>query len=60
MLLIISKTNKVSNLKKAHYNFTDDAVINKHSTTYTNDNINVNKMNKLVNFDDNNCFTKKI
>ena len=53
------KTNKVSNLKKAYYMLIDD-VINKHNTIYTNDNTNVAKINKLVNFNGNNYFTKKI
>ena len=40
--------------------FIDDAVINKHNTIYTNDNITATKINKLVIFNDNNDFTKKI
>ena len=31
----------------------------RHNTIYTNDNINVTKINKLVNFNDNSYFTKK-
>ena len=54
------KINKVSNLKKAYYKFIDNAVIYKHNTIYTNDNTNVIKMNKLVHFNDNHYFTKKI
>ena len=54
------KTNKVSNLKKSYCNFIDDVVINKHDTIHINGNTNVSKINKLVNFHDNNYFTKKI
>ena len=35
-------------------------LFNKHHTIYTNDNINVTQMNKHVNFNDNNYFTKEI
>ena len=48
------KINKVSNLKKAYCNLTDDIVINKHNTIYTNDNITVTKIHKRANFNDNN------
>ena len=43
-----------------YYNFVDGVVINKHNTIYTNDNINVININKLVIFCDNNDSTKKI
>ena len=52
------KINKVSNLKKAYYDFIDDVVINTHNTIYTNGNITVTKINKHVNFNGNNYFTK--
>ena len=41
-------------------NVIDDAVINKHDTIYTNGMFNVIEINKLVNFNDSNYFTKKI
>ena len=40
--------------------FIDDAVVNKHNTLYTNDNINVTIINQLVMFSDSNHFTTKI
>ena len=48
------------NAKKTHSKFTNDVVINKHTTINTNDTYNVSNINKLVNFNDNNYFTKKI
>ena len=54
------KINKVSNLKQAYYNLIDGVVINKHNTIYTNDNINVTTINRLVNSNDDNYFTKRI
>ena len=52
--------DSVSSLKKTYYKFIDDVVINKHNTIHTNGNINVTKFKKLVNFNANNYFTKKI
>ena len=50
-----SKINNVSNLNKTYYNLIEDVFsINEHNTIYINDNLNVSKMNKLVNFNDNN------
>ena len=40
--------------------FISDAVINKHNAIYTNENINVTKINKLDNFNCNNYLTEKI
>ena len=40
--------------------FTNDVVINKPNTINANDTYNVTKINKLVNFNDNNYFTKKL
>ena len=53
------KANQVSNLKKAYYMFIG-ILINKHNITYTNDNTTLTKINKLVNLNDKNYFTKKI
>ena len=50
--------NKVSNLKKTCYSFIDDVVVNKHNTTYTNDDISVIN-NTLVNLNDNNYPQRK-
>ena len=55
-----SKINKTHNVKKTYYNFTNDAVINKHNTINTNDTYNVSKTNKLVHFNGNNYFIKEI
>ena len=41
-------------------NFSDDVVVNKPNTIYMNGDINVTKINKLLNFMGNNYFTKKI
>ena len=56
----VDKINRVSNLKKTYYNFIDGVAIDKHNTIYTNHNTNVSKINKLLNFNDHNFFTKEI
>jgi hypothetical protein len=53
------KINKVSNVKKTYYNFTNDVVINKHSTINSNDTYNITKNNSSYNVTDNQYFTKK-
>ena len=53
MLLILKKSTKFQIIKKTYYSLIDGVVINKHTTIYTNDNTNVTKLNKLVNFNDN-------
>ena len=60
MLLMVTKPTQLSNIKKACYNFGDGVALNKHNTIYTNDNVNVSKINKLVSFNDNNYFMQKI
>ena len=52
--------NKTHNVKKTYFNFTNGVVINKHNAVNTNDTYNVTKINKLVNFNDDSYFTKKI
>ena len=54
------KINKTHNVKKAYYDFTNGVVINTQNTINTNDTYNVTKIDKLVNLNDNNWFTKKI
>ena len=54
------KINKVSNVKKTYYNFTNDVLINKHNTINTDDTYNITKNNNLFNITDNNYYTKKI
>ena len=53
------KINKTHNVKKTYYNVTNDVVINKHNTINTNDTYNVSKTNNVLNFPDNNYYTKK-
>ena len=53
------KINKVSNVKKTYYNFTNDVLINKHNTINTDDTYNITKNNNLFNITDNNYYTKK-
>ena len=53
------KINKGSYLKNTYHNFTGDVVINKRNTIYTNDNINVTNINKLVNLSDSNYLYKE-
>ena len=53
------KINKVSNVKKTYYNFTNNVVINKHNTINTDDTYNIAKDNNLFNFTGNNYYTKK-
>ena len=60
LMLLILLQSKVPNIKKTVYNYIYDVVNTKRATIYTNDNINVNKINKLVNFNASNHFTKKL
>ena len=53
------KINKVSNVKKTYYNFTNDVLINKHNTINTDDTYNIIKNNNIFNLTDNNYYTKK-
>ena len=53
------KVHEVPNVKKTYYNFTNDAVINKHNTINTDDTYNITKNNNLFNITDNNYYTKK-
>ena len=53
------KINKTHNVKKAYYNFTNDAAINEHNTINTNDTYNVTKNINLFNITDNNYYTEK-
>ena len=43
------KISKASNLKKSYYNLIGDGVIKNHNTIYTSGDVNVTKINKLVN-----------
>ena len=54
------KINKVSNIKKTYYNFTNDVLINKHNTINTDDTYNITKNNNLSNIIDNNYYTKNM
>ena len=54
------KINKTHNAKKTYDNCINGVAINKHNTINTNDTYNVSKINKLINFNDNGYFTKKI
>ena len=60
MLLLMKKSTRFQIQKERIICFIDNGVINKHNTIYDNDNINVNKTNKLVNLNDNNYFTSEI
>ena len=58
-LMLTNKINKTHHVKNTYYKFTNDAAINKNNTFNANGTYNVTKRNKLVNFNDNNYFTKK-
>ena len=58
LMLLITVESTKSHIKATCYNFIDDVVIIQHNTIYTNGSVNVTKLNKLVNFNDNNLFTK--
>ena len=53
------KINKTHNVKKTYYNFTNDAVNNKHNTINTNDTYNTTENNNLYNSTGNNYYSKK-
>ena len=54
------KITKTHNVKKTHYNFTSDVVINKHGTINTNDIYGISKTNNTFHTTDNYHFTKEI
>ena len=59
-MFLTTEINKTHSVKKAFYSFTNDADINEHNTINTNVTHSITKINKLVNFNDNNYFTKEM
>ena len=55
-----SNVNKITGVKKAYYHFNDDIALNKTNNNYPDGTYDITKINNLVNFSDNNYFTKKM